>query len=145
MKIEIVRPDDLLNLRIEAINLRLNSDLDPNNLDKPSLVVEDLQQPSYLVVTFPPQTIAERAYFQGGGLDEGKFDDSNRPHLDARKSVDDPQLDMPGQLDQPGTGKPPRLTNALLGHPSRLVFKVPATASIPFSIKELLNWTGLDL
>jgi hypothetical protein len=151
MKIEIVRPDDLLNLRIEAINLRLNSDLGPNNPDKPShsLVVEDLQQPAYLVVTFPPQTIAERAYFQAGGVGEEKTakDDSDRKLTDSGRNKNDPELDMPGLLDQSGKvdADPRRLTNALLGHPSRLVFKVPEDASIPFAIKHLLDWTGLDL
>jgi len=42
MKIEILRPDDLLNLRVEAINLHLNSDLESDNREKPSLVVEGL-------------------------------------------------------------------------------------------------------
>src|SRR5215204_6213519 len=68
MKIEIVRPDDLLNLRVQAINLRLDADIDPENPNKPVLVVEDLQQPSYLIVTFPPQAIAEGAYFQASWI-----------------------------------------------------------------------------
>lgn len=154
--VDLVRPDDLLNLRIEAINLRLNPDRDSDNPDKPShsLIVEDSQQPSYLVVTFPPQTIAEGAYFQAGGIDETKTandNDSTRKLTDQKKNFNDPELDIPGLLDQSGKVEadprrdPPRLTNALLGHPSRLVFKVPATAKIPFTIKHLLDWTGLEL
>ncbi|HKI07106.1 MAG TPA: hypothetical protein VKA09_01800 [Nitrososphaeraceae archaeon] len=150
MKIEIVRPDDLLNLRVQAINLRLDADIDPENPNKPVLVVEDLQQPSYLIVTFPPQAIAEGAYFQAGGIREDQTaNDNNRTRLltDKGTKEDDPKLDIPGQLDQSGNedANPRRQVSALLGRPSRLVFKVPAIARIPFSIEGLLNWTDLDL
>src|SRR6476659_2414891 len=60
LKLDLVRPDDLLNLRIEAINLRLDAQ-DPA---EPALVIEDPQRPAYLAFIFPPQTIAERAYFE---------------------------------------------------------------------------------
>ena len=60
MEIDLVRPDDLLNVRIEAANLRL----DTYDLQAPALVVDDPQQPAYLTFIFPPQTIAERAYFE---------------------------------------------------------------------------------
>ena len=54
MKIDLLRPDDLLNLRIETTNLRLES----NDLNiPPSLVVEDPHKPAYMSVIFPPQTI----------------------------------------------------------------------------------------
>ena len=60
MEIDLVRPDDLLNVRIQAANLRL----DTHDPEYPVLVVDDPQQSAYLTFIFPPQTIAERAYFE---------------------------------------------------------------------------------
>ena len=57
-RIEVVRPDDLLNLEIETVNLRLDTE------EEPALVLEDPELPARLSVTFPPQTIAETAYFE---------------------------------------------------------------------------------
>jgi len=47
-KIDLIRPDDLLNLRIEATNLRLDS----SNPEKPVLVVEDAQRQAFLALSF---------------------------------------------------------------------------------------------
>ena len=58
IQFDVVRPDDLLNLHLRGVNLRLNSD-DPKY---PILEVEETQRPAYLIVTFPPQTIAEDVY-----------------------------------------------------------------------------------
>ena len=57
---EVTRPDDLLRLRIEARNLKRDG---PDG--EPSVpVVDDLAQPAYLIVVFPPQAIGESAYFE---------------------------------------------------------------------------------
>ena len=125
MKIDLLRPDDLLNLRIETTNLRLES----NDLNiPPSLVVEDPHKRAYMSVIFPPQTIAEAAYFEASGIEPA----------DANSKPIDPGKGMPGQpsppripilyllddsLDLPGQPSPPRIANALLGRPSRLVFQ----------------------
>ena len=60
LRLRLVRPDDLLNLEIEAVNLRLDTD-DPAD---PALVVDEPAAPARLVVLFPAQTIAETAYFE---------------------------------------------------------------------------------
>lgn len=57
---ELLRPDDLLAVRVDAVNLKLDSS-DPS---KPKLVVESSSHPAYLVVHFPPQSITEKAYFE---------------------------------------------------------------------------------
>jgi len=149
VKIELVRPDDLLNLRVEASNLRL----DPYDPAKPVLVVEDPRQPAYLIFTFPPQTIAERAYFEAAivrppivtpPLDPAPPEaikpetDPGRPDPEAARTTTE-LLDLPGHVDG---GRP---TVAQLGHPSRLVFEVPAEARIPFSTEGLLDWSKLEL
>lgn len=125
IKIELVRPDDLLNLQVEAANLRLDAD----NPEQPVLVVEDPQQPAYLTFIFPPQTIAESAYFEAAIV--APDGDPQRP---------DPDKDNPTEpLDPPGS------VGVRLAHPSRLVFKVPADARIPFSTEGLLDWSKLEL
>ena len=145
MKIDLLRPDDLLNLRIETTNLRLES----NDLNiPPSLVVEDPHKPAYMSVIFPPQTIAEAAYFEASGIEPA----------DANSKPIDPGKGMPGQppripilyllddsLDLPGQPSPPRIANALLGRPSRLVFQVPPEAHIPFSLQGLIDWSNMEL
>ncbi|MDI6698690.1 MAG: hypothetical protein QME85_07120 [Candidatus Saccharicenans sp.] len=52
------RPDDLLHLDFEFLNLKLV------NLPRPHLVREKPSQPAYLIVHFPPQSIAEEAFFE---------------------------------------------------------------------------------
>ena len=59
VEIAVLRPDDLLNLEMVAINLRL----DATDAENPVLVVDDSTQPALLVVGFPPQTIFEEAFF----------------------------------------------------------------------------------
>lgn len=149
--VDLVRPDDLLNLRIETTNLRLGTDEHKN----PVLIVEDPLQPAYLIVIFPPQTIAEGAYFESSTVKPANGG-SNRPDPDSvpGKKIGDDELDMPGQLDKSGVAKRtarfrPRLTTAQIGRPSRLVFKVPTEIPdkkpIPFSIEGLLDWSNFEL
>ncbi len=128
MKIEIVRPDDLLNLRIEAVNLRLDATM----RRAPVLVVADARQPAYLVVTFPPQTIAEHAYFEAAIV---------QPEADPLRQSRDPEKGN-NAVETPA---PPGQTAARLGQPSRLVFQVPPAARIPYSVAGLLDWSGLTL
>jgi hypothetical protein len=59
-KFELLRPDDLLNLQIEAENLHL----DTSQPQAPALVLDDPSQPGYLIVTFPPQTVVEQAVYE---------------------------------------------------------------------------------
>lgn len=141
IRFDLVRPDDLLNVRITGVNLRLNGD-DPEN---PILEVEEPQRPAYLVVTFPPQTIAERAYFEapivvitqdptsGVPVDPDTTPPNNQP------PVNSPPLDAPGYADSA------RPVVAMLGRPSRLVFKVPAGHTIPYTTEGVLDWSALEL
>ena len=121
-KVEIVRPDDLLNLDVDAINLRLDL-ADPAD---PALVIEDAGQPAYLVVAFPPQTIVEEAYFKSSALTQPKGDPPQSP-----KSA--PGLPTAGQA------------RARIGGTSRLVLRVPPGKRIPYTIEGLLDWRDLEL
>jgi hypothetical protein len=123
---EVTRPDDLLRLRIEARNLKRDG---PDG--EPSVpVVDDLAQPAYLIVVFPPQAIGESAYFEATVV--------------TGVSADVP----PGQIEPPLPTTidplPPGEVDARMAHRSRLVFRVPAQVSIPLTIEGLLDWSSLE-
>ncbi len=136
IQFKFVRPDDLLNLKVEGVNLRLNS----KDRRNPVLEVENKEEPAYLVLTFPPQTIAERAYFEAPivQIDQDAPADAD-PDPDANQTQNDPPLDAPGFV---GSSRP---TVAQLGRSSRLVFKVPAGHTIPFTTEGILEWSALEL
>jgi hypothetical protein len=57
---ELLREDDLLVLRVDTVNLKL----DTSDAKNPKLVPESTAHPAYLIVQFPPQSILERAYLE---------------------------------------------------------------------------------
>lgn len=122
---DVVRPDDLLRLEMEARNLRI----DRSQGQSPALVVEDLQKPAFLIVHFQPQAIAEGGYYEATVLKSDVPDDA-KPQ---------PAPTTIGPVDPPGQ------TPVRIGGGSRLVFKVPAQARIPFTIDGVLDWSGLGL
>ncbi|HEY0878483.1 MAG TPA: hypothetical protein VGE10_08510 [Zeimonas sp.] len=121
--IEITRPDDLLRLRVEGRNLRVDRPQSGNA----SIVVDDVGQPAFLVVRFPPQAIAESAYYEAAVFTP----DSDAPN----------PTPPPTTIETPGA---PGTVAARIAHGSRLVFQVPADARIPFTIDALLDWSELD-
>ena len=56
----LLRPDDLLALTFEFVNLTLNTTPSP-----PVLVRTQADQPAFLIVGFPPQHIAEESFHEG--------------------------------------------------------------------------------
>jgi hypothetical protein len=117
LSFEILRPDDLLALRVDAVNLKLEAS-DPEN---PRLVVEKKSLPAYLVVHFPPQSIIEKAYFE------------TAPNVDGTPGTDDPL--------NPAGSVPSRMAGD-----SRLVFQLPtAMTEIAFHTEALLDWSKLVL
>ncbi len=156
MKINIIRPDDLLNLKVETINLRLeNKDLNLKDTQKPFLVIDNPKKPAYLVVFFPTQSIEETAYFENSvvpsaqdptqnvpvqpGIDPSQNDpEINRAKQEANKTTNEP-------LDPPGIIGPNRTATAKPANPSRLVFKVPPKTQIPYTIQGLLDWSNFEL
>jgi hypothetical protein len=55
----VIRPDDLLVLDFELVNLAVQ----PGQGETPARLAKDGSGPAYLIVTFPPQHLAEIAYF----------------------------------------------------------------------------------
>ncbi|HSN76722.1 MAG TPA: hypothetical protein VL334_16745 [Anaerolineae bacterium] len=128
--VTLLRPDDLLNLAVECRNLQLDRS-DRANL---VLVPTDATQPAYLIVHFPPQTIAEEAIYE--------------PTPPPAQPPPDEQA-KPYNNTPPGfpASRMPAQARARIGQPSRLVFQLPANSHprIPYTIEGLLNWTGLPL
>jgi type VI protein secretion system component Hcp len=134
LRLRLVRPDDLVNLEVEAFNLRLDTD-DPED---PALVADDSSAAARLVVLFPPQTIAETAYFEAA-----TFAGETAPLPPGQSPEPDP-AERP--LDPPGTiGPAPRDSVARIADSSRLVFDVPEGTRIPLTFAGLLDWSALQL
>jgi hypothetical protein len=136
--VSVLRPDDLLNLEISAVNLRL----DATDGAHPMLVVDDPQEPALLVVRFPAQTTFEEAFF-----DDSPSGDPNDPGALPPEQKQDPP--KPPPAPPPGmhtiAGSPPGKVRFRLGGDSRLVFRVPPQAQIPYTIEGLLDWSPFDL
>ncbi|MBK8211968.1 MAG: hypothetical protein IPK78_20545 [Rhodospirillales bacterium] len=131
IRVDLLRPDDLLTLRVDAENLKLDA-ADPA---APALVPDDVTLPSYLIVHFPPQTIVEEAFYQ-------------------TQPTTNPLVTPPGEASKPFNKKPTSANletpgaagaRARIGGPSRLVFRVPPGTRIPYNINGLLDWTNLSL
>jgi hypothetical protein len=137
--IELIRPDDLVNLEVEGINLRI----DRHPAAVPALVVDDAAQPAWLAVRFPPQSVGETAWFEASNVeaDTGNAQPRQADALDAAAPPDviTPPLDslglVPFQAD--------RELNGAIGHGSRLVFAFPAGTRIPLDSASLLDWSRL--
>ncbi len=127
MKVQLLRPDDLLDLYIETVNLKLNKE-NPNN---PILMQDDSSQPSFLIIKFPPQNIAEQAFYDNTNM--GGY--SQRPIP--------PNPDPPNGF--PISPTPAGKVYALIGGSTRLAFLVPSNIKIPFTTEGLLDWSKLEL
>jgi hypothetical protein len=126
LHLDLLRPDDLLSLRIEGVNLRL-----AGRGDGAKLEAEDPSQPAYLIVHFPSQTITERAFFEASNMAPESAGNVNPDEVPSEPGND--------PLSAPGT------VPALMGGASRLVFRVPEGGSIPATDEGLLNWNSLKL
>lgn len=127
IRIYLLRPDDLLNLQIEGVNLHL----DTSDHQAPALTLEDTEKPGYFIVTFPPQTIAEQAYFESS---------PTKPPPD---EADDPlNTTLP-----PESPDPTIPVEARIGGPSQLVLRIPSAADvrIPYTTEGILDWDGFEL
>lgn len=136
----LLRPDDLLNLRVDGSNLRL----DTADATAPVLVVDDPQQPAYLVVEFPPQSIAEGAYYEAAvvAADNAPPPGRQDPDRPTTPPTSDQLMDTPVLPGHLGEGQ---RTVAQIAGPSRLVFRVPNDVRIPYTTAGLLDWSQLAL
>jgi hypothetical protein len=132
VQFELIRPDDLVNLEAEAVNLRVDGGGDGT----PSLVVADESVEAFLIIRFPPQSIAETAYFEARQASlTAEVDPPARPDTDPPGGTSE-------TLDPPGVPGGVRDATSAAAHASRLVFHVPAGAKIPLTIEGLLDWSA---
>ncbi|MBN2339390.1 MAG: hypothetical protein JXP48_12710, partial [Acidobacteria bacterium] len=118
-RFSVLRPDDLLTLEIECLNLGMQPGTPPK-------LVRINDDPAYLIVHFPPQHIAEQAFFEA------------TPHFEPDKN--DPKKESGGS-DNP---KDPPVGSRLAGS-TRLAFGIPKeVAEIPLTLEALLSWENLD-
>jgi hypothetical protein len=126
----VVRPEDLLVLEFELVNLRVEK----SEGDDPAELVKQGSGPAYLVVRFPPQHLTEKAYFttvpgipvstpKATDKEEARPEDPDADKTDA--DIEDPE-DPPIQ--------------AILSGWSRLVFRVPDDLlPIQWKLEEVLK------
>ncbi len=114
----VVRPEDLLFLSFEFHDV----DFTPPSAAQPGQIVG--LGASHLVVHFPPQHVAEEAFYQA------------TPTL--QQSPDEIAA---GQPPPPGNEPPayPGSVRARLAGPSRLVFDIPSGESFPYTLEGLLE------
>ncbi|MGB5560263.1 MAG: hypothetical protein WBN04_19895 [Paracoccaceae bacterium] len=121
----VVRPDDLVALRIELRNLTVQA-------TTPPVLKKTGSGASYLILHFPPQAITEETFFEASRPGMGTADkDTTLPQK--------PELDPPGA---PSATVPPpfgRTINARIADESRLVFRVPDDATIPYTLEGILT------
>jgi len=104
----ILRPDDLLCLDFEFINFKLV------DRPRPHLVKENRSQPGYMIVHFPPQSVAEEAFYE------------TTPELNDSEAVETPRM--------------PPVYSRISGL-TRLSFIIPDEINdIPLTLESLLAW-----
>lgn len=110
--ISCLRPDDLLAVDFECINLAIKPGLPPK------LVRQSATSPAYLVIHFPPQNIAEQAFFE------------TTPDFTS----------APGESASSETPPPPPVRSIISGK-TRLAFLIPdSIKEIPLTLESLLSW-----
>ncbi len=137
-QISVVRPDDLLALTFEFINMRI----DTTHTNKPPQAMpRSAKLKPYLAVHFQGQNIAEQAFFQveQAGIAVPKTAYPGSDHVvdsDATKtSTTNPEFPA---------GLPVTPVGARLADESRLVFSMPAGfKSMPLTLQTLLDWATL--
>ncbi|MCA1634146.1 MAG: hypothetical protein LC802_10635, partial [Acidobacteria bacterium] len=126
-KQDALRTEDLLVLQFEFINMDLKREEDAEGSRHAHLVPS---ADAFIVVRFPPQNIAEQAFFQA---------DANYPVKPPEKFVKDPPITDKDENTETEEPTPPPV-QSLLAHPSRLVFKIPqATPPVPYDLESLLE------
>lgn len=126
----VIRPEDLLVLRLEFINFSLETGkVGPGGRRTPQLVRDDTGRPSYIAVHLQGQNIAEQAFFETANDYPVQPPPPNKPA--------DPDLGKGGE-----TPTAPPVRTRIAG-PSRLVFRVPNnTEPIDYTLASILEKCG---
>ena len=115
----VVRPSDLLALRLELVNMTVQAGTPPLLKRGPAS-----GGASYIVLHFPPQALAEQVFFQAAVP-------GTKP---PRVPEGAPPPSAPGANETP---LPPPIRARIAGE-SRLVFKVPDGFSVPYQLADVL-------
>ncbi|TVQ10619.1 MAG: hypothetical protein EA364_12035 [Balneolaceae bacterium] len=116
--VELIRPDDLVVMRFEFVNMAFRG-------EGPDRVITTTSGTPYLIVWHQPQNIGEEAFFESAP--KLKLDDEN---------PEDPDIGADDEKPDP----PP--VNARYSGPSRVVYKVPPGTTIPYNLDDLLAACG---
>lgn len=116
----VVRPDDLLALRVERRNLNIVPGTPPR-------LVKAGSGSAFLILHFPPQAITEETFFEA-----------------APPAVSNPppqRPDEPAKPDPPGGSEDPRVPpiRARIAGESRLSFQVPDGFDVPYTLEGVLE------
>ena len=121
----ILRPDDLLLLDLDFINLNLET-----GDGKGARLVPVTGKKSYVIVHFPPQNIAEEAFFETSNMNLDDF----KPESVKILGPDPDGINSVESIIS-------KLARSRMSGGSRLVFEVPdSVKDIPYTIEGLLNW-----
>jgi hypothetical protein len=132
VNLEVLRPDDLLAIGVQTVNLKLDS----SQPGQPRLVREKPGEPAYLIFTFPSQSIAEQAFFETASVQQPGF---NPPQVTPPLSPPPTLPPCPDSLPLPGAAA------AVMAGTSRLAFQLPASLeAIDYTIAGLLDWSPLE-
>lgn len=140
--VDVIRPDDLVNLHIDGYNLRVTPTAGDAAATPPRVSRIDDKKDAFLVVTFPPQNIAEAAFYEGAGDPSHPLSDMHLPPDKPGSTTSPSDGEASGQLVVAGQ------VAARLAGPSRLSFRIAAGApmpAIPYTIEGLLDWSKLEL
>ena len=139
----VLRPDDLLSVTFQFVNLGLQIE----GGGQASLVREPAQEApgSFVIVYFAPQNIAEQAFWErardaAGGAVSFEQLDSQGGELDEG----DPGYEKsPNSSEEPDAGDVP--VRARIAGRSRLAFRLPDEVdSLPYTLGALLDWSRLE-
>ena len=126
--VPVVRPQDLLALDFEFINLSL--DIDGSH----RLVRKDPSKAAHIVAHFPPQNVAEQAFFEVAEEFPPERRRTAQPDQRIQRRVD------PNHNRSSADTLPTPPVESRVSGPSRLVFRVPTeTASIDYTLDALLD------
>lgn len=124
--VDLLRADDLLSVRVAGYNLQLDPAAQAGD---PQLVRIDPSADAYLAYLFPPQSIAEQAFYESK----------------ARITDTGPIFAPPAPPSILGPPVSPPVPSRMSGL-SRLVFRLsPALGTVPFTLAGLLDWSQMSL
>src|SRR4051812_1709702 len=124
-RVSLLRPDDLVALDLECVEMDLITEKatkHPNGSELRTTLRPRAGRDSLLIVHFPPQHVAERAFFEAEASDPTPPKPPDAPNAGASEPLDPPPV------------------QALFANPSRLVFEVPPDyPPIIYSVAGLLR------